>query len=671
MIREILRSKIFIFGLFIKLFFLWFSGSRYLTEMFIPFLDRAVLHLGTNPWSLSSPAFFPYGPVLFGILFFPKLLGYSLLGGLALGTGPLGLALVKGPLLCLDLLLLLSLSYLEKSQHRKLLYLYWLNPVLFYITYIHGQLDVAAMAFAVLSICLMIRDKPGWSALALASGLLCKFHIIILLPLMMVFIWNQNFSKGALRKLIFWSSVFCLVSTLGFLPLLRSGNLGYATMTSPEALRVFAIKGVYDAEHGFYLGLMLILTWLGRLCIARRITARGLTYGAASAFSALLLITNPMPGWYFWVFPLLSLFFATYSTVSLSLFIFLQLAYFNYFVVMPTISTNPFLTDISLTILQTVLFGNFMAIAIIAIPVELPLRGRARSIMIGLAGDSGSGKSRLSELLKDLFTTRNTLVVEGDDYHKWERNHEIWSELTHLNPNANDLLVMSKHAKALAKGQSITHPHYDHTTGQFTAPRKLVPAKVVIFQGLHTLFMRGLREDLDFRIFLEPDPKVRLLWMLQRDIKERGGVQQSVLDKIDRRANDAKNHIQPQRNFADWIIEYHFEESPTLDEILNDQNKKIYQRHVIWSEISLTGILELLKNIGGCEVEIEYFSDTIDRVALKISGFPTSKSIQQIAWTTFPNLRQLTHGWTPPVWRGGYDGVNQLLALSLLSSKIH
>ena len=144
-------------GLAARLACLPVFGSTYLTDLFVPFLDAAVLHPGSNPWSLSPPNFFPYGSVLFAILFTPRYLAHLLLGSAALGAGPLGLALVKAPLLLIDVGLLAILARFAPRRSRELLVFYWLNPIPFFITYLHGQLDLAGMAFLVLSLWLLIR----------------------------------------------------------------------------------------------------------------------------------------------------------------------------------------------------------------------------------------------------------------------------------------------------------------------------------------------------------------------------------------------------------------------------------------------------------------------------------------------------------------------------------
>jgi hypothetical protein len=54
------------------------------------------------------------------------------------------------------------------------------------------------------------------------------------------------------------------------------------------------------------------------------------------------------------------------------------------------------------------------------------------------------GKNRLTRAFEDLFNPAQTLVIEGDDYHRWKRGHDTWADYTHMNRRANDLTLESR-----------------------------------------------------------------------------------------------------------------------------------------------------------------------------------------------------------------------------------
>ena len=149
--KQILKSPLFWLGLLIKVVFLFFDGAENFHKLFIPFLDNAILHLGENPWSFFPPNFFPYGTLQFLLFVAPKSIFYFIFGEIALGNTWLSFFSIKVVLFIFDIALLRQLSLLVFPNQKKLLIYFWLNPVLFYISYVHGQLDVVPMYFSVLS----------------------------------------------------------------------------------------------------------------------------------------------------------------------------------------------------------------------------------------------------------------------------------------------------------------------------------------------------------------------------------------------------------------------------------------------------------------------------------------------------------------------------------------
>jgi uridine kinase len=666
-LKALLRSPLFLVGLAARFACLPVFGSSYLTDLFVPFLDAAVLHPGANPWSLSPPNFFPYGSVLFAILFTPRYIAYLLLGSAALGTGPLGLALVKAPLLLLDIGLLTILARFAPTRSRELLVFYWLNPVLFFISYLHGQLDLAGMAFLIFSLWLLIRRHTVGSGLAMAAATLCKFQVVLVVPLMLAYLWNRHFARPALWKIAAWGGTWAGASALGFLPVLLGGRLLYVTTGSPEAFRLFAARLDLAQGRVLYLGVAVVLTLLGRLCISTRITEKGLFFGAGVLLGSLLAVTDAAPGWFFWVFPFLSLFFATQDLAPRALYWAMVVLYLLYFLVLPELpGVSQVFTGLAFTALQTSLFASLIGVWLLVLQREMPLRGRGKPLLIGVSGDSGSGKNTLSGVLTDLFGLRQTLVIEGDDYHRWERGHDKWQDYTHLHPRANDLEDLASHTLALSEGRFIFQPHYDHLTGSLSAPREIRPARTIIVQGLHTLYPRGMRSQLDLKVFLNPDERVRLAWKVWRDVRERGHPMEKVLESLRHRRGDGEQHILPQRDLADWIIEMKPRAPITEEEVLSGREPELMVDHILWNDAPIRLLAKALGEIPECRVSIKPVEGQINRIAFHMEGTLSAEDVRAVAEQIFPSLRHSTRGRTGPVWRPGYSGLNQLVAVALI-----
>lgn len=597
-LRALVLSPLFLLGLAARLACLPFFGSTYLTDLFVPFVDKAVLNPGQNPWSLSPPHFFPYGSVLFGLLFIPRYLAHLVFGAAALGTGPLGLALMKAPLLALDLGLLALLSRLAPHRPRKLLAFYWLNPVLFFITYLHGQLDLAAIAFLFGALWLLSQGRTGASALAMAAATLSKFQVVLVVPLLLAFLWNRHFAREALRRIGVWTAVWLGGTALGFLPVLLGGRLLYVTTGSPEAFRLFAAHLDLGQGRVLYLGAGVVMLVLVRLCLSTRISPSGLLYGAGVLLGALLSVTDAAPGWFFWVFPFLALYFATQDLSLPFLHWVLAGLYLTFYVALPAFPGLPqTITSLVFTAMQTCLCACLVTVWIQVLQREMPLRGRGRPLMIGLAGDSGSGKNTLSKAFEDLFNPLQTLVVEGDDYHRWERGHGKWQDYTHLHPRANDLDDLASHTLALQAGRAVFQSQYDHATGRFTAPREMRPARTVVVQGLHALYLRGMRERLDLKVFLHPDESVRLAWKIKRDVEGRGYPVEKVVDNFVRRREDGQRHILPQAEQADWVIEVKPRVPVSEAEVVKGAPLELVVDHILWNDAPIEPLAKAIGEI--------------------------------------------------------------------------
>lgn len=171
--------------------------------------------------------------------------------------------------------------------------------------------------------------------------------------------------------------------------------------------------------------------------------------------------------------------------------------------------------------------------------------------VIGVTGDSGSGKSYLTNYLANQLD--NTAILECDIYHLWERADPHWQQFTHLNSDCNNLIGMQQDIIALRDGRSIWRRAYDHTNGKFTELREIKSSKHLIVCGLHTLYYPELY---DFKIYLDPSIELKLSWKISRDIVKRGYSREQVIEQIKRREPDFEKYILPQKERADLIVNF-------------------------------------------------------------------------------------------------------------------
>ena len=199
---------------------------------------------------------------------------------------------------------------------------------------------------------------------------------------------------------------------------------------------------------------------------------------------------------------------------------------------------------------------------------------------------------------------------------------------------------------------------------------ELRPQKTIIIQGLHTLYLRGMRSLVDLKVFLSPHELVRLAWKLHRDVSERGQSPEHVINNMIKREWDSKMHIEPQRNEADWIIEYIPTEEISKEDVIAKKPFELAMRYTLWNDAPVSELFDELVKSKACDIQFKMFPNDINRVMVEFRGNPESSVIEGVAEKIFSNLRHITRGWRVPRWRSGLDGITQLTTLSLLNGKL-
>lgn len=176
--------------------------------------------------------------------------------------------------------------------------------------------------------------------------------------------------------------------------------------------------------------------------------------------------------------------------------------------------------------------------------------------VLGIIGDSGSGKSTVAAGVRALLGPERVTSLELDDYHRFTRAERLERGLTALNPAVHDLSLMQEHLKLFRRGRPIRNRSYDHADGSFGPIRTLEPAEVVVARGLLGFPTDELRGAYDLAVFLHPEPELLFRWKLRRDVKTRGYSEAEVLKHIAQHLLDAKQYVLPQADRADLVVRY-------------------------------------------------------------------------------------------------------------------
>ena len=180
-----------------------------------------------------------------------------------------------------------------------------------------------------------------------------------------------------------------------------------------------------------------------------------------------------------------------------------------------------------------------------------------KSIIIGIAGGTGSGKSTFTKKLKDEFKD-DVAVLYHENYYRDQSkmSFEDRKKVNYDHPDAMETELLVKQLQELKEGHAIDCPVYDYTA--HNRSDKVVhvePKKVILLEGILVLADERLRDLMDIKVYVEADADERILRRILRDVKERGrdieGVMQQYLTTV---KPMHYLYVEPTRSTADIVI---------------------------------------------------------------------------------------------------------------------
>ncbi len=178
--------------------------------------------------------------------------------------------------------------------------------------------------------------------------------------------------------------------------------------------------------------------------------------------------------------------------------------------------------------------------------------------IIGVAGGSGSGKSTVTEHIVNAIGSNKVVVVMQDYYYK-DLSHLTLEQRKLINfdhPDAFDWELLKLHIDNLYNGLPIEMPTYDYV--EYTRKKEtltVMPASVVVFEGIFSLMDNNLRNLMALKIFVDTAPDIRFIRRLQRDIEYRGRTVQNVIKQYLEFVRPMhKKFIEPTKRFSHIII---------------------------------------------------------------------------------------------------------------------
>ena len=186
------------------------------------------------------------------------------------------------------------------------------------------------------------------------------------------------------------------------------------------------------------------------------------------------------------------------------------------------------------------------------------------TILIGIAGGTGSGKTTLADKLIDSFGDDEVSILRHDNYYK-------------RHPDAFDTALLCEHICKLKAGEQIYMPVYDYSIHNRSEETILVkPAPVIVLEGILIFAEPSLCDLMDIKVFVDTDADVRILRRIIRDVKERGRSLDSVINQYLTTVKPMhEQFVEPSKRRADIIIPEGGENIVALDMLIERVRKHL------------------------------------------------------------------------------------------------
>ena len=197
------------------------------------------------------------------------------------------------------------------------------------------------------------------------------------------------------------------------------------------------------------------------------------------------------------------------------------------------------------------------------------------SIIVAIAGGTGSGKSYLTRNLANTYPKKQILIIEQDSYYKDISNldYEERCKQNFAHPDAIDSILIENHLKQLLSGKTIYSPKYNffkhlrEKEGEKTTQRP-----IIIMEGILLLHYIKLHKFYTLKVFVETPEHIRINRRIERDIQFRGRTKNCIEKQYYSTVKPMhEKFVQPSKSFSDIIIDG----TATINKSINQIKSKI------------------------------------------------------------------------------------------------
>ena len=204
-----------------------------------------------------------------------------------------------------------------------------------------------------------------------------------------------------------------------------------------------------------------------------------------------------------------------------------------------------------------------------------------KSIIIGITGGSGSGKTYLSNKLINKFGKDNINLIQMDSYFN-DLKYLSMEEREKNNfdqPNAFDFNLLSNHLKNLDNKGNVEIPIYDYKTHTRTnKTSKIIDKPILIIEGIFAIYNKKIRDLMNLTVYIDIKNNIRKERRIKRDMIQRNRTEDSIIYQYENVVEPMyKKYISPMKNKSNLILKEISEKSNEFNKLVNYINKIIIE----------------------------------------------------------------------------------------------
>ena len=182
----------------------------------------------------------------------------------------------------------------------------------------------------------------------------------------------------------------------------------------------------------------------------------------------------------------------------------------------------------------------------------------AHSLVIGIAGGTGSGKTTVANVILERVGKNHISYLPHDAYYRelGDLPPDQKASVNFDHPNSLETELMIEHVIELKNGHSIELPIYNFSTHSRTGETiRVEPQRIIVVEGILLFTESELRKLFDVMLFVDTDSDIRFIRLLKRDLSERGRTTEMVINQYLTTVRPMHlEFVEPSKRYANVII---------------------------------------------------------------------------------------------------------------------